>query len=150
MYRNILVAYNGTPESRLALHECIRLAPGPDTAVHLLAVVTPVPYMIAGEFAAAVPTIEEEEAERRAMQDVLASGQALLADAGLRVTIHLEVGEPANAITEMVERLGIDLLILGHSRHKPFALRWWRGSMDAMLVERIRCSVLVACDPDRA
>jgi hypothetical protein len=28
MYRKILIAYNGTPESQIALGECIRLAPG--------------------------------------------------------------------------------------------------------------------------
>jgi hypothetical protein len=25
-------------------------------------------------------------------------------------------------------------------------MRWWRGSMDAVLVEKVRCSVLVAAD----
>jgi nucleotide-binding universal stress UspA family protein len=147
MYHNILVAYNGTPESRLALHECIRLAPGPTAEVHLLAVITPVPFLLAGEFAAAVPTIDEEEAERHAMEQILESGRALLADAGLKVITHLEVGEPVNVITDMVANAHIDLVIVGHSRHKPFALRWWRGSMDALLVEKVRCSVLVAADP---
>ncbi|MEY3264390.1 MAG: hypothetical protein RL717_1867, partial [Pseudomonadota bacterium] len=38
MYQTILVAYNGTPESRVALQECIRLAPNPENIVHLLVV----------------------------------------------------------------------------------------------------------------
>jgi nucleotide-binding universal stress UspA family protein len=147
MYHNILVAYNGTPESRLALNECIRLAPGPATEVHLLAVITPVPFVLAGEFAAAVPSIDEEAAERRAMEQILEAGRALLADAGLRIVTHLEVGEPVSVITDMVAKAHIDLVIVGHSRQKPFALRWWRGSMDALLVEKVRCSVLVAADP---
>jgi nucleotide-binding universal stress UspA family protein len=150
MYRKILVAYNGTPESRLALTECIRLAPGPSAEVHLLAVITPVPFVLAGEFAAAVPTVEEEQAEREAMAKVLESGRVLLAEAGLKVITHLEVGEPATVITDMVAKTEIDLVIVGHSRHKPFALRWWRGSMDAVLVEKVRCSVLVAADPQHA
>lgn len=150
MYRRILVAYNGTPESRLALHECIRLAPGPAAEIHLLAVITPIPFLLAGEFAAAVPSIEEEEAERRAMEQVLESGRSLLADAGLNTITHLEVGEPVNVIADMVNQSAIELVIVGHSRQKPFAMRWWRGSMDAMLVEKIRCSILVATDPDHA
>lgn len=149
MYRKILVAYNGTPESRLALNECVRLAPGPSADIHLLAVITPVPFLLAGEFAAAVPTIDEEEAERRAMEQILESGRALLADAGLKVITHLEIGEPANIIADMVTRSEIELVIVGHSRQKPFAMRWWRGSMDSVLVEKIRCSVLVAADPQR-
>jgi len=150
MYRNILVAYNGTPESRLALHECIRLAPGPSAEIHLLAVIMPIPFLLAGEFAAAVPSVEEEQAERKAMEQVLEAGRTLLADAGLKVTTHLELGEPANVIADMVNKLGIELVIVGHSRQKPFAMRWWRGSTDTTLVEKIRCSVLVAADPDHA
>ncbi|MFC7515286.1 universal stress protein [Herbaspirillum sp. GCM10030257] len=144
MYQRILVAYNGTPESRLALQECIRLSPGPAAQIHLLAVVTPVPIVLAGEFVAAVPTMDEELAERDAMAQVLESGRKLLAEAGLSVTPHLEVGEPITVISDLVNRSGIELVIVGHSRHKPFAMRWWRGSMDAVLVDKVRCSVLVA------
>jgi len=144
MYRKILIAYNGTPESRIALQECIRLEPGPSAEIHLLAVMTPMPIVIAAEFAAAVPTIEEEEAEQRTMKRILESGRAMLADAGLKVIPHLEIGEPGNVIAELTEKLDIELVIVGHSRHKSFAMRWWRGSMDAVLVEKVRCSVLVA------
>lgn len=147
MYTKILVAYNGTPESRLALQECIRLSPGPSAQIHLLAVITPTPIVLAGEFVAAVPTIDEEEAERDAMSQVLEAGRKMLAEAGLSVTAHLEVGEPVNVIADMVNRYGIEIVIVGHSRHKPFAMRWWRGSMDAVLVDKIRCSVLVAAEP---
>lgn len=149
MYKKILVAYNGTPESRLALEECIRLSPGATAQVHLLAVVTPTPIVLAGEFVAAVPTVDEEQAEKDAMAKVLDAGHKLLADAGLIVATHLEVGEPVSVVADLVDRLGIDLVIVGHSRHKPFAMRWWRGSTDSVLVEKIRCSVLVAADPNR-
>lgn len=151
MYRKILVAYNGTPESRLALQECIRLAPAPSTEIHLLAVLVPQPVLLIGEFAAAaLPSEDEERAERQAMEQVLESGRSLLSSAGLSVTTRLEIGEPVDVIANMVNKLGIDLVIVGHSRHKPFAMRWWRGSMDALLVEKVRCSVLVAADPHHA
>jgi nucleotide-binding universal stress UspA family protein len=150
MYRKILVAYNGTPESRFALQECIRLTPGADTEIHLLAVITPAPILLAGEFVAAVPTMDEERAERQAMEHVLAAGLSLLKNAGLNVLTHLEVGEPATIIADMAHKLKIDLVIVGHSRHKPFAMRWWRGAMDALLVEKVRCSVLVAADPQHS
>ena len=71
----------------------------------------------------------------------------LLAGHGLTSTVHVECGEPVSVIAELAERLDIDLIIIGHSRQKPFALRWWRGATDALLVEKVRCSVLVAADP---
>ncbi|GAB3541961.1 hypothetical protein GCM10027343_13210 [Noviherbaspirillum agri] len=147
MYGRILVAYNGTPESRLALQECIRLAPGPTAQIHLLAVVTPTPIVLAGEFVAAVPTLDEELAEKDAMAQVLEAGRRMLSEAGLSVSTHLEVGEPVNVVADLVHKHDIELVIVGHSRQKPFAMRWWRGSMDAVLVDKIRCSVLVASDP---
>src|SRR6476620_1989529 len=149
MYRTILVAYNGSPESRYALHECIKLAPGPEAEVHLVVVVTPPPYLLVGEYAAAAVLSVEEGlvAEKEKMQAEIAAGHALLAEAGLTVIDHLEVGEPADIIEELSDRLGVELVIVGHARQKPFALRWWRGSMDAVLLERIRCSLLVAAGP---
>lgn len=142
MYRKILVAYNGLPESRSALHECIRIAPGPSAEIHLLAVVHLSSYLMGEEY---VPedaiAIEEQK-----MKQELTEGHALMAAAGLNVIEHLEVGEPVNVIGGLVDKLGIELVIVGHSRHKTFAMRWWRGSVNALLVDRVKCGVLVAAD----
>jgi nucleotide-binding universal stress UspA family protein len=148
MYRKILVAYNGASESRFALNECIRLAPGSSAEIHLLVVISPPPYLLVGEFAAAAVLSVEEglAAEKQKMEDELATAHRLLAASGLNVINHLEVGEPVNVISDLVDKLGIELVIVGHSRHKPLAMRWWRGSMDALLVEKVRCSLLVAAD----
>lgn len=149
MYQHILVAYNGSPESQVALRECLRLAPQASASVHLLAVVTPPPYLLVGEFAAAAVLSVEEglEVEREKMAKELATGARMLADAGLSVTPHLEIGEPVTVIEELASELKVDLVIVGHSRHKPMALRWWRGSTDTLLVEKLRCSLLVASEP---
>jgi len=63
------------------------------------------------------------------------------------VTTHLLDGEPVDVITRLVQTLQIDLLILGHKRSKKWALRWWRGSVDALLIERVHCSILLAGEP---
>jgi nucleotide-binding universal stress UspA family protein len=146
MYRRILVAYDGSPESRLALDECIRLAPGPAASVHLAGVVhDPSLYVLAGEY---VPEIALGDDEARVDADIK-DAAAQLAAHGLAVTPHVVVGEPVSVIARLVEELGIDLLILGHPRSTTFALRWWRGSTDALLLERVRCSILVAAGPER-
>ncbi len=149
MYKNILVAYNGTPESQVALQECLKLSPQVSSSVHLLAVVSPPPYLLVGEFAAAAVLSVEEglEAEKQTMSAELEAGAALLRAAGLTVTAHLEVGEPVNVIEELATELQVELVIVGHSRQKPLALRWWRGSTDTLLVEKLRCSLLVASEP---
>ncbi len=146
MYRRILVAYNGAPESRLALDEVVRIAPDPSVEVHLAAVVHyPSAYLLAGEY---VPEVALAD-EREHMEADLKAAHDLLASKGLNVIDHLVVGEPVDVLTKLVAELGVDLLILGHPRSKSFALRWWRGSVDAILIERVRCSILVAADPKR-
>src|SRR3979411_1981459 len=143
MYRKILVAYNGTPESRLALDETIRIAPDASVEVHLAGVVHyPSAYLLAGEY---VPEVALAD-EREHMEADLKDAHALLAAKGIQVTDHLVVGEPVDVICKLVTELRIDLLILGHPRSKSFALRWWRGSVDAVLIDRVRCSILVAAD----
>jgi nucleotide-binding universal stress UspA family protein len=146
MYAKILVAYDGSVESRLALDECIRLAPGPTAAIHLAGVVhDPSLYVLAGEY---VPEIALGDDQERVDTDIREAAARLEAQ-GLSVTQHVLIGEPVTVLARLVEELGIDLLILGHPRTKTFALRWWRGSTDALLLERVRCSLLVAADPPR-
>jgi nucleotide-binding universal stress UspA family protein len=147
MYRKILVAYDGSPESRLAIDECIRLAPGSETEIHLTGVVhDPSLYVLAGEY---VPEIALGDDRARVNAD-LAEAAGKFAGHGLAVTQHVVVGEPVTVIAALVAKLGIDLLILGHPRNRPFVLRWWRGSTDALLIERTRCSILIAAEPPPA
>lgn len=141
MYRKILVAYNGTPESRSALDELVRFAPDPVAEIHLAGVVHyPSAYLLAGEY---VPEVALAD-ERDHMEADLKDAHALLAGKGLNVIDHLVVGEPGDVLAKLVTELGIELLILGHPRTRSFALRWWRGSVDAVLIERVRCSILIA------
>ncbi len=140
MYKKILVAYNGTPESQSALHECIHMNPPASTEVHLLAVVQLSPHGMAGGYAPDIAFTTEREM----MEQELERGRALMAAAGLNVVPHLQLGEPVEVIGALADVLGIDLIIVGHPRHKTFAMRWWRGSMDALLIERVKASILVA------
>ena len=147
MYRKILVAYNGTPESRSALDELVRFAPDPSAEVHLAGVVHyPSAYLLAGEY---VPEVALAD-EREHMEADLKEAHAHLAGKGLKVTDHLVVGEPVDVLTKLVTELGIELLILGHPRSRSFAMRWWRGSVDAVLIERVRCSILIASGTARS
>lgn len=147
MYQKILVAYDGSEESRSALHECLRMAPARETEVHLLAVANVQPVVLAAEFgvASVVPADAEALAKNR-METVLERGKALLSAAGIVPITHVETGEPAQVIASLAERLAAQLVIVGHSSRKPFGLRWWRGTTDAVLLEKVRCSLLIAGD----
>ena len=69
------MAYDGSPESRLALDECIRLAPAPTTAIHLAGVVhDPSLYVLAGEY---VPEIALGDDEARVDADIKEAAGAI-------------------------------------------------------------------------
>lgn len=142
MFQKILVAYNESPESRAALQACIRLAPGPEAEVHLVGILNVGTYLMAGEHVCEAVLA----AEKGKVDGQMATSHAVLANAGLNVIDHVCAGEPVAVITDLVEKLAIELVIVGHSRSKPLAMRWWRGSADTLLVEKIRCHVLLAAD----
>jgi nucleotide-binding universal stress UspA family protein len=147
MYRRILVAFDGSPESRLAVDECAHLITVSGREIHLVCVVhDPSPYLLAGEF---VPE-PALAIDRTRMEADLKETAATLTARGFSVTTHLQDGEPVDVISRLVESLHIDLIIVGHRRSKKFALRWWRGSVDSMLIERVRCAILIAGEPARS
>jgi nucleotide-binding universal stress UspA family protein len=149
MYRKILVAYNGTPESMSALHECIHLQPDPSTEIHLLGVIgSPTPPIV-GDLGRPSRFDPDERLaeEKKKMDRELTRGLTILKDAGLIPVVHLEVGEPVAIIEEMVKKLSIELVIVGHARHRSWSNRWWRGSTDALLIEKISCTLMIA--PER-
>ncbi len=144
-YRKIMVAYNGADESRAALEEAAGFGADPEVEMHVAAVMNTAAYLVAGEY---LPEMTLA-AGRDELQADMKAAESRLAARGLRVQSHFVIGEPVDVIARLVETLGIDLLILGHSRAKSFAMRWWRGSVDTMLIERVRCSILVAADVKR-
>jgi nucleotide-binding universal stress UspA family protein len=144
MYQKILVAFDGSPESRLAVDECSHLMQVSGRQIHLVCVLhDPSPYLLAGEF---VPE-PALAIDRSRMEADLNQAAATLTGRGFAVTTHLQDGEPVDVISRLVESLRIDLVIVGHRRGKKFALRWWRGSVDSLLIERVRCSILIAGEP---
>jgi len=147
MYQKILVAFDGSPESRMAVDECSQLTPIAGREIHLVCVLhDPSPYLLAGEF---VPE-PALAIDRTRMEADLKETAATLSARGFAVTTHLQDGEPVDVISRLALSLHIDLIIVGHRRSKKFALRWWRGSVDSMLIERVRCAILIAGEPPRS
>jgi nucleotide-binding universal stress UspA family protein len=141
MYQRILVAYDGSVESRLAVDECAHLSPSSEREVHVVCVIHEAPaFVLPGEFVPE-PMLAEERGELQADLDSVAAG---LTARGFQVTTHLVDGEPADVLSRLVTELAIDLLVIGHRRAATFAARWWRGRVDALLMERVNCAILIA------
>ncbi|MEO6929255.1 MAG: universal stress protein [Casimicrobiaceae bacterium] len=141
MYQRILVAYDGSDASRLAIDECAHLVPVAGREVHIACVIhDPSAFVLPGEFVPE-PLLESERDEVNRDLDQAA---ATLRERGFTVSTHLLDGEPVDVLAKLIGTLGIDLLVIGHRRNKKFAARWWRGRVDALLMERVRCAILIA------
>jgi nucleotide-binding universal stress UspA family protein len=148
MYKRILVAYNGTIESRTALHECINLSRVTKSEVHLLIIVHhPItPGNLWPDFAFPLTDYADSNFGNslKEHQLKLEEGYQQLETAGITAMKHLEMGEPVEVIERLAKDLDINLVIVGHSKRQSRAFRWWTGTTDAKLTEKIQCSLLIA------
>lgn len=140
MYRQILLAYDGTLEGRLALREGARLAQTCGGQVTLLAVVDPGfgPGIGIDMVGAYLPPDDTA-----AYQKILDDGVARLTRLGLRHAARLEYGPPAERIAAVAREIAADLVVVGH-RPQGLVAGWLLGSVTSDLTNSLTCSLLVA------
>lgn len=132
--RTIAVAYDGTRESKVALHRAEALAPATDASLRLLTVVRPAQATTIPGAAGYVPAVppEPEKVLSRGMASV---GPRLHVE-GLRLD-----GLPAETLAAACED-DVDLVVVGSRGYGP-ALRVILGSVSTELARTAPCPVLV-------
>jgi len=140
MYDTILLAYDGSRETRTALREGAELARYCGARVHLLSIVAMPLGIAAGEAFNAGIVIENEIACYRAILD---EGLAKIRAKGLQADGQIVSGDPIEQIVRQARELDADLVVLGHVARRGLA-RWWHSSVGASLLDELDCSVLVA------
>jgi nucleotide-binding universal stress UspA family protein len=81
--------------------------------------------------------------EEERSQGLLDEGVRWLKERGVAAAGSLEYGSPVDRIAETAQRIGADLIVVGHKQRTRLA-RWWSESEEESLLERIGCSILVA------
>ena len=132
--RMIAVAYDGTPESRIALQRAEELALALGASLRLLTVVRPPRATVVSGATGYVPAVPPEP------EKVLAQGMAAVGP-----KLHVEGqrldGLPAATLAGACEE-DVDLLVVGSRGYGP-ALRVILGSVSAELIRTAPCPVLV-------
>ena len=130
MYGRVLLCYDGTREGRSALRQGADVVISMKSEAYLLAICKSL-------VTSAIPdgvTPELVRCEERHAEALLAEGS-------------LEFGNAVECIAEVAQRIGADLIVLGHKPRGRLA-RWWSESDEESLLERVTCSVLVAVEAD--
>ncbi|KND55118.1 putative universal stress protein, UspA [Candidatus Paraburkholderia kirkii] len=80
-----------------------------------------------------------EEAARGILQE----GVDWLRERGLHAQGHFAFGHPIGKIAALADSLKVDLVVVGHRCRSGLA-RWWMGAGNMPLLDRVKCSILVA------
>jgi len=121
MYKNILVAVDGSDTSNLALQEAIKLAKEQQAALRLVHVVDETPAYMTMDIPYSIA--DYQKAMREAGQKVLATCAAAARQAGTEVdtkfvVLELLAQRICDAISEEAKRWPADLIVIGtHGRH---------------------------------
>lgn len=142
MYKNIMLAYDGSEAGQKALLDCQDLVQLSGASLTLVAVMPHHIDFIGAEGGYYDPKIAEREKEN--YKAVLEQGRRILADAGFNASGELLVGDTITEITSHARKVQADLIVVGHKHLDGWAARWWRGSSSGALIEHAHCSVLVA------
>ena len=134
MFRNLLVAFDGSPHAERALSEAIDMAKSNGASV-TIAAVSPglAPWILTPGAMAAPPNLGELEQEiAQEFQELLDKAVATVPD-GIESSTVLLDGRPASAIVAQARKAGSDLVVMG-SRG--------RGELESMVLGSVSHGVL--------
>lgn len=140
MYHKILVAYDGSKFSDVALRKGSELARLCNAELSLVGIVATTPYMA---FAEGTAGIDIWGMERKQLEQALKSAVRELSDQGLNASASIREGNPANEIADCAVEQKADLVILGHS-DKGVMARWFEDSVGEGLVRNLSGDLLIA------
>jgi nucleotide-binding universal stress UspA family protein len=141
MYKRILLAYDGSESGQKALLDCRDIAEWGHSEIYLVAVMPPPAAFIGGETFVYDAAVEQEEKQQ--YEAVLKEGLKRLAAEGRTVNGEVVSGDAVDELTRRAQKIGADLIVVGHKHLDSWAARWWRGSVSKSLIEHSPVSVLV-------
>lgn len=140
MFQKIMVAFDGSTSSNVALRQAIELTRLMRSELHLFGVIVNSGGMAIGQAAGAEDVLGREGEMIRAQ---LAAVSEPLRAEGLNVMVDAVEGQPAAAIAHYARQIKTDLLVIGHI--PQFSLgHWLQGSVAKALLRELPCSILVA------
>ena len=137
MFKKILLAYDGSEGSRLALERAVYLTAQFRSELFILSVGR-IP-----EYAETVSETEEaKEQANKYYEKILQSALEIVQERGIQAKTLIRYGKPAEEIVNTANEIGADLIVLGTKKHSPLVRRLLGATADKV-VDNAHCSVLV-------
>lgn len=147
--RNIVLAFDGSPNAQRAVHLVARLSPGPRgraTLVHVMSSMPPTSRapVLGGIRTSIAQELRRLHARRVAMADkALRRASAELTRNGWKTSIEMRTGEPLRELTEAVKKTRAELVVVG-ARGASGVRHLLLGSVAEGVLSRSAVPVLLA------
>ena len=135
MYRNIILAYDGSKFSNKALQEAISLAKSSGGSLLVLSVVD-----ITDEFESEAPGLTDKMTEKLLKLAQKAMAKAVAAKVKAKVEVH--VGDAYEMIVDIAKKKKADVIVMG-SHGRTGLTRLLMGSVTSRVIGHAPCSVLI-------
>ena len=140
MYKKILLAYDGSPDTEVALAQATNLARKFKAELHLVGIAR----------IALAPTAYAEPyphdflaGEKEQISEALKAACEDIGKSGLHASATILEGSPSARIAELAHAMNADLVVIGHT-DKGLLARLFEGSVGTELVRNLPCSLLIA------
>jgi nucleotide-binding universal stress UspA family protein len=141
MFGKILLAYNGSADSAVALHRAGELARLSNSELHILGIVEITSGSILAQSAGG--GVDILGMQREHLAHLLETAANDLKAQGVKVDFAVRDGDPAVEIVNYAHQIKADLTVLGHTDRGRIA-RWFQGSVGAKLLSDLPCNLLIA------
>ena len=143
MFASIVVGTDGSETARKAVMQAVDLASKIDAALHVVCAYEPVPAArLRDERREVTPDLEWAVNPREDVDSTLEAAAELAREEGVPVETYARQGDAADAILDVAEERGADLVIVGN-KGMTGAKRFLLGSVPNKVSHHAPCSVLI-------
>jgi nucleotide-binding universal stress UspA family protein len=143
MYESMVVGTDGSDTAGEAVRQATVLARQIGATVHLVSAYEPVPEARLREEREGLPgDVEWLINPREDVSSTLKDAAEEIRNQGLRVEVHAREGDPADAILDVAEEQGADLIVVGN-KGMTGAKRFLLGSVPNKVSHHAPCSVMI-------
>jgi len=143
MFKSIVVGTDGSDTATQAVREAVDMAAALGAKVELVSAFTPVSEQrLRAERRDAPEDVQWAISPRQEVETALDGAAGIAREAGVTVATHACQGDPADAILEIAESQGADLVIVGN-KGMTGAKRFLLGSVPNKVSHHAPCSVLI-------
>lgn len=136
MITNIIVAYDGSPESKKAFDYALDMAVRYSAGVMVISVAQPPEPAVSVEINAVLESATDYfEAQYGPLKDMAEK-------AGISIRFKVIVGHPAEQIVRMADETKSEAIVMGH-RGESLLQKWLVGSVAKRVLSYAHCTVIV-------